>query len=108
MPRLSPSLRNRSTVAGVFTAGGGNHRIDSGSQPSVEIADLKSRRNLIGNNPFTDSVRQRALKTITGLNSQFSFLYKHEQNRAVVAALLPRLPRPERILGKVFDRSIPR
>src|SRR5215471_1242294 len=108
MPGPGPNVRYRSAITGILATSCSNHRVDPCSQAAIKIPRSKTRCDLIGNDALTDSIGQSALQTVAGLYSQHFVLYKHEQDCAVVAIPLSRLPCPERILRKVFKRCVRR
>ena len=71
----------------------GNHLVDSGLDPAVEIPRFEMRRDGLLDDAVGDRIGQRSFQAPPHLDAHAAIILGHKQDRPVINPLAARLPR---------------
>lgn len=100
------ALGHRRARPFVFALNGGQNRLYARSTAAIKIAVVKTRRDLLVNNPFAKRIRQHGFQSIADLQKHLVALDKNKKHRAVVSILLTDFPGPRHADGVIINGRI--
>ncbi len=81
-----------------------DHAPDAGDDAAVEVAQPEVGDDLVVDDPPGEQVGEAAFEPVADLDAHLALLFRHQQQGAVVLALLSQSPGSGHFQGVVFER----
>lgn len=102
---LEPNLRVFAQLRiSIFSLRSSHDRVHAGRDPAFVIPPAKMRCDNLADDLARQGVCQHTFQSVTDFNADLSVIFEDEEDHAVIAALLPRLPRLGKTHGKILER----